>query len=68
MGRADKILNNVENAKVKVAWYKCSKLVQVLINKCKRYVKVVKAKANLWNNKTNALDVMVRKYFKDKQL
>jgi hypothetical protein len=31
-------------------------------------VKVVQAKANLGNNKTNALHVMVRKYFKDKQL
>lgn len=44
--RVDKMLNNVKNVKVKVVLYKCSKLVQALINKCKRYVKIVQVKAN----------------------
>ena len=65
-GKVDKMHRNASNVKGKVVRFKCSKLVQVLINKCRKCVRSVKEKDNSCNKKINVHNAMEIKYYKNK--
>ncbi len=59
--KEERMLESVSNVKDKADQFKCIKLLQACISKCKKFVRSVQGRVNWWNKVTGAQFARVKK-------